>query len=430
MQPSQARNKFTFETALGRKPPPNSLRESEPKKNNASNVDVLSKAKEMGMKIWQLEKLQRIMNSMFDTSSESKSQHGRNTRSVAGLKDERAADLSRMLRNEQLNGPSDRDSTVTSVEMITFKGPYIYIRDMDERTKPMIVREFPKVSRNENGEWPQFRSVSAGKCPFVEEAPGRLEMDKAKAREEKAIRKQEAQSPRRTRAAAAMQKSQGPAKIPAAKPRLHQPLEERKDGVNSVIKAWEECAPPPIVPTSRRSPMKGLRNLSAIIGPKMFGGEPAASGLQPSNITSAIRSQMISSTAAAPGAKAGTSKEFQGLKRKVLERNSGPGLSNIQISQKVPKPSGPTRTERSIAVAKQPRAKAQEKLIHIEEESTQSEADEDIWRADEVRRVERPSSKSIAEKKDPKPGYCENCRDKYEDFDEVGALYQYDMQSR
>lgn len=402
-----------------------SLRESEPKRLNASHVDILSKAKEMGMKIWQLEKLQRIMNSMFDASAESKSQLGRNTRNLPGLRDEREADLSRMLRNEQLNGPSDRDSTVANMEFIPFKGPYIYIRDIDERTKPIIIKEYPRVSRNDKGEWPQFRSVSAGKCPFVEEASNRSEYERTKAREGHGNPREKTQSPPRTRAATASNRCQEPSKISSVKSKQSQPLDEIRNESKPLMSSRDKkldqgfCAPPATVPSSRRSPMKGLKHLTAVLGgPRMFGGEPAASGLQPSNVTSAIRSQMISSTAAAPGAKAGTSREFQGLKRKVLERNSGPTINHLHIPPKISDPSGTVRPERSAVATRQTSAKAQEKLNNIEEESTQSEADEDGWRADEVRKVERRSSRSI-EKKDRKPGYCENCRDKYDDFDEV-----------
>lgn len=427
-QQPQPRNKVTSEKPPGRKPLVSSFRDSESRRHNASQVDILSKAKEMGMKIWQLEKLQRIMNSMFDAPTESKSQYGRNPRSLAGLRDEREADLSRMLRNEQLNGPSDRDSITANMEFIPFKGPYIYIRDMDERTKPIIVKEYPKVSRSDKGEWPQFRSVGAGKCPFVEEAPSRSEHEKAKAREGDGNPKGKIQSPPRTRAATAIERCQVPPKISSVRLKpsepLHEILNESKPQKSSLEKSPEQvfCAPPATVPIGRRSPMKGLKHLSAILGgPRMFGGEPAASGLQPSNVTSAIRSQMMSSTAAAPGAKAGTSREFQGLKRKVLERNSGPTINNIQIPPIISGPSGSLKPGRSAVVTRQTSAMTQEKLDNIDEESAESEVDEDVCRADDVRRIERPSKRRL-EKKDRKPGYCENCRDKYDDFDQVRFL--------
>lgn len=366
------------------------------------------------MKIWQLEKLQRIMNSMFDNAADSNIQPGRNTRNITGLREEKPADLSKMLRNEQLNGASDRDTSVLPLEFVPFKGPYIYVRDMAERTKPILLKEYPQSEKPEDGEWPQFRSVAPGKCPFVDESLPKPE--KIKAREVEVVRPQT-----RTRAVTAMEKSQASHTILSTKARHNQPLVELRNvpgplipGAEINVTPYFGGRPTPIA-AGRRSPVKGLRNVPVLNGPRTFGGEPAASGLQPSNLTSAIRSQIISSTAAGPGAKAGTSKEIQGLKRKVLERNSGPALDRIQISQRI---SHPSRAESSIAAVRHTMAKAKEHLIHIDEELVQYDSEVEVWRADQVTKAESQLSRSI-EKKDRKPGYCENCRDKYDNFDEV-----------
>lgn len=94
---------------------------------------------------------------------------------------------------------------------------------------------------------------------------------------------------------------------------------------------------------------------------------------------------MISSTAAQPGAKAGTSKEIHGLKRKVLEKNSGPALINIHARRESIDPAGNGRATRNIPAARQTRRQAQETLIHIDEESTQSEEEDDVWIAEDAR---------------------------------------------
>ena len=382
------------------------------------------------MKIWQLEKLQRVTSTMFDTPMESQSQHGRNSRTMlnqAPPKAQKEADLSRMLRNEMLNGPSDRGSSMVSVEMVPFKGPHIYIRDMDEKSKPIMVKDYPKVARSEKGEWPQFRAVSAGKCPFIEELdPGKFDSERTKARDEQAVIKAATRSAPKTRAAtAAVKKCQDRPieNLPSTKQK--QPLKEPRWGPNSVVPAVEKkaddrfCAPPPLIKRGR-SPLKSTRNASIPAGPRLFGGEPAASGLQHSNVTSAIRSQMISSTAAAPGAKTGTSKEFQELKRKVLERNSGPVPSNLRASRRTNETSVVSRAEYTTTVATRARSKIQETLQFIDEELTPSE-DEDMWRADEATRVGKLNPKST-ERKERKPGYCENCREKYDDFDAVSQI--------
>lgn len=424
--PQQSRSRFTFESAAGRKATLGGIRDSEQRRPNGANADILSRAREMGMKIWQLEKLQRVTSTMFDSPTESQVQHGHNTRSNVPIKgatnqDGRNADLSRMLRNEQLNGPSDLDSTVTTGELVPFKGPYIYIRDMDEKTKPILVREYPKPQQKEDGEWPQFHSASHGKCPFIED--GRQGLERAKAREQELLAraKTETQRAPRTRAAAAAETCKPGTTQNATK---KQPLNEAKNGTNPMLPAPKNlsvqglCPPPATTNIKARSPKMESKHHPTAGPPRLFGGEPAASGLQASNITSAIRSQMISSTAAAPGAKAGISKEVHGLKRKVLEKNSGPILTNMQTNQRTADSARTARVPGNIPTVRQTRGKAQEMLIHIDEESTQSEEEEDVWIADEVQRAEVVVSKYTVVK-DPKPGYCENCREKYDEFDQV-----------
>ena len=418
-------SKLSLENAISRRPK-GSIRlfaDAEPKKPNAGNNDVLQRAHGMGIKIWQLEKLNRVIESMNGGVADSQSQPNRNARNasnVAAGKISHEADLSRMLRNEQLNGPSDRDRTVASEELVPFRGYYIYIHDMDERTKPILVKEYAKVNRSEDGDWPQFRANSSGKCPFVEDPyVARQEHERAKqqAKEERARARVENQAPSKTRAGTALLKKNSELDAEASQSR---PLAESRNAGNKPPAAMQqlppqEFCPPPPPPTNIKSPSKLFKAAPIIGTTKFFGGEPAASGLQQSNITSAIRSQMISSTAAAPGAKAGTSREVHGLKRKVLERNA-PALHGMHAGQRPPVPPGPARAEQAIPVTRQSRRRAQERLVHIEEESTQSE-DEDIWQA-EAQRVAVVASKPVKHK-DPKPGYCENCRERYDDFDIV-----------
>ncbi len=428
------RGKFTFEAATGKKTGFSGFNDVvEPRKANGSNADVLLKAKEMGIKLWQLEKLSRVVNSMFDVPNETQAQHGTVARSRAvnaATRAEPEPELSRMLRNERLNGPSDRDPTVALREVIPFKGPFIYIRDIDERTKPIMIKDYSRPATQEEGEWPQFRSARHGRCPFVED-PSRQEMEAdSKARDgEQAAARAETRTAPRTRAETTREDAVAGAAIAASQKR---PLEEKRSIPNTFgppparmpkMPTHDFC-PPPI---KTRSPTKAARDAISNADPKLFGGEPAASGLQQSNITSAIRSQMISSTAAVPGAKAGTSKEVHGLKRKVLEKNTRPPLHTIQTRQRDIDPEGTARAERNIPMVRQNRRQVPETLIHIDEESTQSEEDEDVWLAEDVRKKGKQSEKTVKEKepkgKDLKEGYCENCRKKYDNFDDVSSLY-------
>ncbi|KAI9826627.1 MAG: hypothetical protein M1832_006223 [Thelocarpon impressellum] len=421
-----SRQKFTFEASMGRKNQSNGTRsaaEGESRKQNGANGDVLSKAREMGIKIWALEKLQRMMTTMFDTDTGAQAQHGHNTRSnaVAGTgRLTREADLSQLLRNERLNGPSDRDPTVATKEMILFKGPFMYVRDMDEKARPIMVREYPKVANREDGNWPQFRSVSNGKCPFVEElVPARRDYDRERAREKEAQLKREAeQEAPRTRASAAAATESGCMQPPGKKQRA---LVENEDAANRGTEAPDAKLferPAKVIPAKRDStesffrPAQNQHVGNGRAATQLFGGEPVASGLQQSNITSAIRSQMISSTAAAPGAKAGTSKEVYELKRKVLEKNAGPPSYRTAATDSAPK-----NDKIAVTNFRAAKRRAQAKLGFIDEDFTPSEEEENARQVEAVEKV-RASQRKKSVKREAKPGYCENCREKFDDFDE------------
>lgn len=437
--PFPAKSKFTLETSTGRRLQVNNLsnnndQDVEPRRQSAGNADILHRAKEMGMKIWQLEKLQRMMTTMFDTDMDLQSPHGHNTRgnvlnAVGVGKLSRDIDLSHMLRNEQLNGPLDRDAAVTSRELILFKGPHIYIHDIDEKTKPVMVKEYPKVSRREDGVWPQFRAASNGKCPFIQDVDqNRREFEKEKARELEMLaraRLENGAAPR-TRAITALTATDSTKMQPPLQGKRKRPLGEAENGTNQMTREVDRM--PGIgsdtstaIAAKPRSPEKMMRQFPPAVGPKLHGGEPAASGVQPSNITSAIRSQMISSTAAAPGARAGTSREVQELKRKVLEKNTGPTVTGIPTSRRMNDLAGAARPGSSVPAVRQAKRKAQEKLGFIHEDLTPSEEEENARRAIVVKKANSSQKRSF-EKKDPKPGYCENCRDKFDEFDDV-SLY-------
>ncbi|TAQ84921.1 hypothetical protein B7494_g6738 [Chlorociboria aeruginascens] len=399
---------------------------SKTKRQQGRNADVLHRARELGMKIWALEKLQRMMNVMFDTDAEFQA-HGHNTRSnsvVPGTstRNSREADLSQLLRNERINGPSDRDPTVATKEMNIFKGPFIYIHDIDDRQRPIMVREYAKVAHKEEGDWPQFRSVTNGKCPFVEEVDHKREMEK----EKELLRLQMQQE--KEKAAAAVPRTRSAVAVEASKMQMQppkslngqRPLKEIDDGSNrNAPVAPREAA---VIHGTRNPRMnvgsssRGAQNafVSRAASGRLFGGEPVASGVQPSNITSAIRSQMISSTAAQPGAKAGTSKEIHGLQRKVLEKNSGGPASYGGLA------SSYRMTDITAAreeMASRNTKRKTEKLHLIEEDSNVSEMEETARMVEAARKAKAVQKRKL-EKRDPKPGYCENCQDKFEDFED------------
>ncbi|KAI4242045.1 MAG: hypothetical protein LQ352_007322, partial [Teloschistes flavicans] len=431
LQSQAIKTKFDFDPAMGRKASTTGIPDLDSKKPSVT-VDILQRAKGMGIKIWSLEKLERICKTMLDDRTEEPSLRGLGGRGTAlnatvTNKSRDHAQLSNLLRKEQLNGPSDASNLISGLTL--FKGPHIYVRCIDEKTKPILVKEFPRVANREDGEWPQFRGNTAGKCPFiVDYSAQRQEIERPKPKVQR-VPDEEAIARRQTLRSRPAQ----PTVVTSTRrvefiPTKKEPLAESRENGNTTMTSkprasgQENSQPLPDLSEKPETTMKAPSHIPAAARLRFFNGEPAASGMQQSNITSAIRSQMISSTAAQPGAKAGTSKEIHGLQRKVLEKNSGPNLQTTAAMHKRSEPLGAARAERHIPLARQTRRQAQERLVHIEEEeSTQSEEeDEDVWRTAEVqqrRRVVAATNTNQAPRRDPKPGYCENCKDKYDDFD-------------
>lgn len=384
---------------------------------------MLQRAKCLGIKIWQLEKLQRMLNVLNDVRQGTQYMHSHNTRGNAAVAPSAAktasravrTDLSQLLRNEQEHGSKDQDANPAASEFIILKGPHLFVYDMNEKTRPIMVRDYPKVQVREDGAWPQFRSASNGKCPFVEDEPmAKRRMEKEAAREEERIAREEqeaiAAQPRTRSSTATVANPMNPPVLAGRK----RALNEMEQGVN-VAKA-----PPQRLPETAWQPLlsKGPRLSPSLDSGFAPGREPMASGLQASNITSAIRSQAISSTTAAPGAKAGLSKEVQGLRERVLRENSGP----LARSKAMCNIAGAARAANypPARVAKQ---KAQEKLgrniiVLIDEEMTQSEPDETDVPATMRGNACKPANASQMAT-NLKPGFCENCRQKFDNFEKV-----------
>ncbi len=418
------RGKFTFEAPINRRLAPHG-HDGEIRRQQGRNADVLFRARELGMKIWASDKLQRMMTTMFDTET-GYQPHGHNTRSnsvsAAIPRNTREADLSQLLRNERINGPSDRDPTVATKEIALFKGPFIYIHDIDEKQRPIMVREYAKVANKEDGDWPQFRSVAHGKCPFIEEidySQREAEKEKELMRLQRQQEKEQAMIPR-TRAAAAVQASRmQPPKAVTSKRTLSEMDNASNRNITVSTRQTNPFAPNNSsfsAKIEQEASSRGNAFVSRAAVGRLFGGEPVASGLQPSNVTSAIRSNMISSTAAQPGAKAGTSKEVHGLQRKVLEKNSGgPGSYGMTSSHRMTDINAAAREE----IGNRPtKILGQDKLSLIEEDIDPSETEDNARKTEATRKAKAVHQRKL-EKRDPKPGYCENCQDKFEDFDEV-----------
>lgn len=396
----------------------------DPRKVQGHTADILSRARQLGIKIWALEKLQRMLTTILDADAGEVAAHDTRSHATASrtaTKPANNADLEQLLRNEKVNGPADRDMTAAAPDVSTFRGCYVYIHDMDEKTKPVMVRDYPKPSAKENGKWPQFRLTGPGRCPFVDDPAHakKLLIQGAAAKAE-----QELTAQRKTRAASAQQTVSSRETAP------NRALTERQANLRRSPRKLDSMSkpfdPPKGLPEHRQSSVEGIPPLfgsaqQSLRGlPRMVGGEPIASGVQHSNVTSAIRSQYISSAAissTAPGAnyRVGDSKEVSALKRKVLERGA-----NVPSNHSMPSSyMNDMRAAINNDDVPPPRAakrRAQETLGVVHEHDERGQTQQIAKQSKAAPRKRKPVEN------DPKPGYCENCRDKFEDFDEVSRL--------
>lgn len=374
-------------------------------------VDILVRARDMNKKIWTADKLYRMTALLLETDPHRsmKMAYGHLKPSNAAQPESRGAEdrnLLQLLQKERVNGPSDRELTY-------FKGPYIYIYDIEEKQKPIMVREYNKVSDRSKAEWPQFQTAAVGRCPFIEDSEIREAREAKEAAEEaqqKAPAKVDGQAVSETKPVL-----QPPRMAPPKPVTGKRTLREMESGHNRQASVTS-------ADFSTRSRIVGGENIDlsrkaftshAATG-RVLGGEPVASGLQRSNMTSAIRSQMISSTATTPGVITGLSKEVHCLQRQVLKWPSAAAMSRDHSSRPT------TETSfREDSSTKQPPTLSRtssRKLELINEESKVNGTAENIRST--TRAAPRKKPRDREHERELKPGYCENCAEKYPDFDE------------
>ena len=397
------------------------------------------------MKIWALEKIERMMHTMFHTETgEQPSLLPKSCVYVErnGMKVDPEANLSQMIRRERTHGHADRDYNLAMQDRVHFRGYYIYVHDISEKLRPIMIRDYPKVAAKEDGKWPQFRLSGPGKCPFVED-PNHL---RRLEREEK-IREKEEKERKLTKDVITDEERRylrngGDRALRDVSHNLRSKhinesrtvkteQKDTKDGA-APIKEEEQEDDPANKARIEQVPLFGSAQANVRQMPRFAGGEPVASGVQPSNITSAIRSQMISSTAAAPGGgRVPATKEVNQLKRRILERNSSSTTAHNLPLAYLTDIRAALNSEKMGPATRAAKRKGLDKVIeiHDDNEEEKAAAKATVMSKHQIAAVTTKQNgeheRARAEKKtrekekeiELKPGYCENCREKFEDFD-------------
>ncbi|KAI0408336.1 hypothetical protein F4802DRAFT_604986 [Xylaria palmicola] len=359
--------------------------------------DVLIRAREMKKKIWTADKLYRMTTLLLETDPYrcADMAYGRLKTTLATQIDSRGVEdrnLLKLLQKERVNGPSDRDPTVVASELVHFKGPYIYVYDIEEKQKPIMMKEYPKPTDTTKGEWPQFQTAALGRCPFIENSDVReaREARKAKMEQQKARARADNQETM-TETNPAVQPTRMAPPRPVTGKRTLSEMELAHDRQSSLSRSFG----------GENMDFSRKAFTSRAATGRLLAGEPVASGVQPSNVTSAIRSQMISSTATTPGVITGLSKEVHSLQRQVLRWHT-----QDHSSRHTPETS--FREDSSIKRPPTLGRTSSRKLELIEEKGKEKGGSRSTERA--------PRKK--AHDRELKPGYCENCVAKYSDFEE------------
>ncbi|KAL5598567.1 hypothetical protein BROUX41_003506 [Berkeleyomyces rouxiae] len=359
----------------------------------ARSTDVLIRAQEMGKKVYNVEKLHRILINLLDVDVNGsaggarQSTHGGTT-------------IDQMIESERMARAYDMEKG--SNEMHILRGPFIYVHDMQERCKPIMAREYPSVIDKRDGEWPQFRSVANGRCPFVEDVEAHREARATRAKEKE-------REARAQRAAAVAANATSAPRLRPARDQSPQTVTGKRNRDEAADSLGNPEQFSRVTSMSRQGSWDKLSVAGKLVenpftgkapGGKLVAGEPVASGIQNATVTSAIRSQLISSTSGTLGAKAGTSREMLGLQRKVL-KISGPSTSHTEGSSRR------VHTEPSHE-ATSGRSASRGVTEAVTEEAGSKE------RKSGLQKVQVPER----EKRELKPGFCENCQSKFRDFDE------------
>ncbi|GAA5868653.1 hypothetical protein JCM3774_003614 [Rhodotorula dairenensis] len=119
--------------------------------------DILTKAFACKLKIWACDKLQLIVDRINHVSPH---------KDKKGL--QRDPSLPTLLRDEQLYGTRERDPVVPRNDMYYFPGNkmYLFVEDSTGEHRPVVIKEYDKPKKNEDPSWPVLWGGVEGRSGF------------------------------------------------------------------------------------------------------------------------------------------------------------------------------------------------------------------------------------------------------------------------
>lgn len=119
--------------------------------------DIFHDATALKIKVWDFDKVFRFLKNLGVSDSTSQESTG---------------NLSHLLKEEKIFGSTDRDPNARRDDLYYLEKNFVYVYDLSQAVRPIIIREW------HNDSYPAFHLTLDGKCPFVPDTSDNLERKK------------------------------------------------------------------------------------------------------------------------------------------------------------------------------------------------------------------------------------------------------------
>lgn len=388
--------------------------------------DIFRVARRKELKVWNFDKVYRFMHHLGEA-----------------VHDDASEKLSSLLRNEKLFGPNDRDPQAKRDDIKYFTNLYLYAYDLRQQTRPIAIREWGRTA-----EYPRLCPSTNGRSLFVADSKPHSINSTTKRHARRLAYLEETADYRKRLVAASYEgtgeepptfaervgyKQQWEARrrhsdvdlspdplklVPVEKKRLRRTLPPAKQ--------WEVEEPKlPVLDKSRPSLLRQTSTVALTSGASKFKndyGEIQASGVQNQSGSAVVGGGVAGvGNGLAPSYSLVHNKKIANDQKKmmVLEQSTLKTVSPVAVNKENVPPEivTPVRQQPPPApAAPQCYAAPDDDTEKVSPDKVGSDLRKPV--KDQKRKREtKEVDHSKRAKHESKPGYCENCRVKYSDFE-------------
>lgn len=141
-----------------------------------SSTDIFREAVQYKIKVWDYDKVFRFLKNLGTPDSSSNSILA-NTKSALSVNNSIAnepntGELSNLLKEERIFGTTDRDPNARRDDLHYLDKQYLYVYDLSQSVRPIAIREWSVDN------YPSIHDTLDGKCPFIPDGSENLERKK------------------------------------------------------------------------------------------------------------------------------------------------------------------------------------------------------------------------------------------------------------